>query len=175
MVLAGLLFVLCAGCGGGDHGGERFAIYHLETAIGPPGDEGELRCGPPRPACPGVVEQPPPRMFRYAIRQEPVLTGDEILRGTVRVSAARTVTVELTAKGRTAFAQVTREAARIGGRDLGWHHIAIVVGEEIVSFPQIDYDQFPDGFPDAASIRLVAANDADARDLVRRLRGDAGG
>ncbi|HEX4930454.1 MAG TPA: hypothetical protein VFV62_07060, partial [Gaiellaceae bacterium] len=63
VVLAGLLLLACLGCGGRDQDGERFAIYHLETAIGAPGDEGELRCGPPRVACPGVVEQPPPRMF----------------------------------------------------------------------------------------------------------------
>ena len=75
MVLAGLLLAL-SGCGGGDRDGEQFAVYHLETAIGPPGEEGELRCGPPRAVCPGVVEQPPPRVFRYAIRQEPALTGE---------------------------------------------------------------------------------------------------
>jgi len=171
VVLAGLLLLVCLGCGGRDQDGERFEIYHLELAIGPPGEEGELRCGPPRAACPGVVEQPPPRLFRYAIRQEPALTGDEILRDTASVSAGPAVTVELTAEGRTAFAQVTREAARIGGRDQGWHHVAIVVGDEIVAFPQIDYDEFPDGFTDAPAIRFVAVSEVDARELVRRLRG----
>ena len=171
MVLAGLLLLACLGCGGQVQEGERFAIYHLELAIGPPGEEGELRCGPPRAACPGVVEQPPPHVFRYAIRQEPALTGHDILRDTVSVSAGPAVTVELTAEGRTAFAQVTREAARVGGRDQGWHHVAIVVGDEIVAFPQIDYDEYPDGFTDAPAIQFVAASDADARDLVRRLRG----
>ena len=171
MVLAGLLLLACLGCGGQVQEGERFAIYHLELAIGPPGEEGELRCGPPRAACPGVVEQPPPHVFRYAIRQEPALTGDDILRDTISVSAGPAVSVELTAEGRTAFAQVTREAARVGGRDQGWHHVAIVVGDEIVAFPQIDYDEYPDGFTDAPAIQFVAASDADARDLVRRLRG----
>ncbi|MCA1481669.1 hypothetical protein, partial [Bradyrhizobium sp. NBAIM08] len=72
IVLGGLLLLAGAACddsgGDDDRGGERFAIYHLETAIGPPGDEGELRCGPPRVACPGVVMQPPPRVFRYEVR-----------------------------------------------------------------------------------------------------------
>jgi hypothetical protein len=171
VVLAGLLLLACFGCGGEDEDAERFAIYHLELAIGPPGDDGELRCGPPRPVCPGIVEQPPPRTFRYAIRQEAALTGDEIVRDTVRLSAGRTVTVELTAAGRAAFAKVTRDAARLGGRDQGWHHVAIVVGEEIVAFPQIDYDQHPDGFTDAPAIQLAAVSDADGRDLVRRLQG----
>ena len=79
--------------------------------------------------------------------------------------------VDLTAEGRKAFAQVTKEAARIGGRDQGWHHVAVVVGDEIVAFPEIDYDDYPDGFTDAPGIQIVAASDADARELVRRLRG----
>jgi hypothetical protein len=33
-VLGGLLLLLCLGCGGDEPGGEPFAIYHLETAIG---------------------------------------------------------------------------------------------------------------------------------------------
>jgi hypothetical protein len=171
VVHAGLLLLVCLGCGSQDSDGAQFAVYHLEMAIGPPGAEGDLRCGPPRAACPGVVEQPPPRVFRYAIRQEPALTGDDILRDTVSHSARLAVTVELTAEGRTAFAQVTREAARLGGRDQGWHHVAIVVGDEIVAFPQIDYDEYPDGFPDAPAIQFVVESEVDARELVRRLRG----
>jgi preprotein translocase subunit SecD len=172
VVAVGLLLLLCSACGGNEDGGEEFRVYHLEAAIGPPADDGELRCGPPRPVCPGVVEQPPPRTFRYAIRQEPALTSDEILRDTASVTVGPAVTVDLTEEGRAAFAQVTREAARLGGRDQAWHHVAIVVGDEIVAFPQIDYDEYPDGFTNAASIQLAAAGDADARDLVRRLRGE---
>jgi hypothetical protein len=81
------------------------------------------------------------------------------------------VVVNLTAEGTRAFARVTKEAARIGGRDQGWHHVAVVVGDEIVAFPEVDYDDFPNGLPDAPGIQIVAASDADARDLVRRLRG----
>lgn len=177
MVLAGLLLAFYAGCGGGDRDGEQFAIYHLETAIGRPSSEGELRCGQPRVACPGVVEQPPPHVFRYAVFLAPALTGDDIDRSTVRrrtdrSTGASVVAIDLTAEGSRAFARVTREAARIGGRDQGWHHVAVVVGEEIVAFPEIDYDDYPDGFTDAPGIQIVAASDADARDLVRRLRGD---
>ena len=176
MVLAGLLLALCAGCGGGDGDGEPFAIYHLETAIGRPKSEGELRCGPPRSVCPGVVEQPPPHLFRYAVLRKPALTGDDIDRGSVRrttdaETGAPAVVVNFTAEGTRAFARVTKEAARIGGRDLGWHHVAVVIGDEIVAFPEVDYDDFPNGFPDAPAIQIVAANDADAGDLVRRLRG----
>lgn len=176
MVLAGLLLLLFLGCGGEDRDGERFEIYYLETAIGPPGDTGELRCGPPRPVCPGVVKQPPPRAFRYAVRAAPALTGDDIDRSTVRSATdpgtgTPLVVVDLTAEGSRAFARVTKEAARVGGRDQTWHHVAMVVGDEIVAFPEIDFDDYPDGIADAPRIQIVAASNADARDLVRRLRG----
>ena len=175
MLLAGLLFLLSLGCGSDDRGGERFGIYHLETAIGRPGSDGELRCGPPRGTCPGVVTQPPPRAFRYPVRASPAVTGEDIDRSTVRrgtdtATGTPVVTVDLTAQGRQAFARLTKEVARVGGRDQGWHHVAVVVGDEIVAFPEIDFDAYPDGFPDAPAIQIVAASDADARDLVRRLR-----
>ena len=177
MVLGGLLLLLCLGCGGDEPGGEPFAVYHLETAIGRPGDDGELRCGPPRLVCPGVVAQPPPRTFRYRVLASPALTGDEIVRSSARratdtATGMPVVLVDLTAAGSDAFARLTRVAARVGGRDQTWHHVAIVVGDEIVAFPEIDYDVHPDGFPDAPAIEIAAASEADARDLVRRLRGE---
>lgn len=158
------------GCGGERDAGEAFAIYHLESAIGRPGIKGDLRCGPPRPVCPGVVRQPPPRTFHYAILQKPALTEEGVVRASVR-SAGATVIVPFTASGSRAFAALTKTAARIGGRDQVWHHVAVVVGDEIVAFPEVDFDRYPDGLVAAPSIRVVAANAAEADDLVRRLRG----
>ena len=48
----------------------------------------------------------------------------------------------------------------------------MVVGDEIVAFPEIDFDVYPDGIPNAPAIQFPAASAADADDLVRRLRGD---
>ena len=176
-VLAGLLLLLCAGCGGDDGGDERFALYHLEAAIGPPGEEGELRCGPPREVCPGILEESPTRVFRYPVLAKPALTTEDIDRSSARRAADRStgtavVLVDLTTEGTAAFARLTKEAARVGGRDQAWHHVAVVVGDEIVAFPQIDFDVYPDGIPDSPEVQIAAANDADARDLVQRLRGD---
>ena len=173
LVLLGLLLVGAA-CGGDDHG-ERFELYHLETGIGPPGAEGELRCGPPRAECPGVLERPPSEVVHYRVRREPALTGDEIDRASVRsatdpATGAAFVTIALTAEGRTAFARLTKEVARVGGSEQGWHHVAVVVGDEIVAFPEIDFDVYPDGIPNAPGIQIFAASGADARDLVERLR-----
>jgi preprotein translocase subunit SecD len=174
-LLCGLLLAACVACGG-DNGGEQFAIYHMETSIGPPRDEGELRCGPPRAECPGVLRRPPPQVYRYAVRAAPAVTGDDIERESVRRSTdpatgAPVLSIALTPDGRRAFARLTKEVARTGGRDQGWHHLAVVVGDEIVAFPEIDFDVYPDGFPDAPGIQFPAASDADARELVERLRG----
>lgn len=175
-LLGGLLLLACCACGGGgDRGGDEFAIYHLEAAIGPPGTAGELRCGPPRAECPGVAQQPPPHDYHYAVRGTPAVDGDDILRDSVRTipgtaAGEELVTLALTSHGRLAFARVTKEVARTGGRDQGWHHIAVVVGDELVAFPEIDFDVYPDGIPDAPAIQFPAASAADADDLVDRLR-----
>ena len=169
LVLCGLLLLAGAACGDGDDG-ERFALYHLETAIGPPDDEGELHCGPPRAACPGVITQRPRTVARYDVLAEPGLEGEGIDRARVRALGAR-VSIPFTAEGTEAFGRLTREVARHGGRDQGWHHVAVVVGDEIVAFPEVDFDVHPDGLPDAPGIEITAASGADARDLVERLRG----
>ena len=75
------------------------------------------------------------------------------------------------AEGAGAFARLTKEVARTGGRDQGWHHVAVVVGDEIVAFPEIDFDVYPNGIPNAPALQLTAASAADADDLVERLRG----
>src|SRR5688500_5801773 len=113
VVAVGLLLLLCTACGGDEDGGEEFRVYHLEAAIGPPAAEGELRCGPPRIACPGIVEQPMRSTVRYDVRAAPALTDDGIERATVRratdpTTGAPLVVVELTAEGRDAFARVTK-------------------------------------------------------------------
>ena len=64
---------------------------------------------------------------------------------------------------------MTKEVARTGGRDQGWHHVAVVVGDEIVAFPEIDFDVYPDGIPNAPGIQFPAASAADAGDLVERF------
>jgi hypothetical protein len=166
-----MLLLLCGACGGGD-GGERqrFALYHLETAIGPPGAKGELRCGPPRPVCPGVITQPPPAEVHYELLGAPALGDDAIERAGVRAEG-KTVSISFTAAGTAAFARLTREVAHYGARDQGWHHVAVVVGDEIVAFPEIDFDKYPDGIAHAPAVQVAAASEDDARNLAERLRG----
>jgi hypothetical protein len=158
-----------SGCGGGE-GQEPFAIYHLERALGGPGTEGGVRCGPPR-SCPGVVRQPAPGEVRYFVLASPHVDGEAIVRESAEALGS-TVSVSFTPEGTAAFARLTREVARYGGRDQGWHHLAVVVGDELVAFPEIDFDAYPDGIRDAPGLSIAALDPADARDLARRLRGD---
>ena len=169
-VLGGLLLLAGLACGGDDRGGERFELYHLETAIGPPGADGELRCGPPRAECPGVTTQHPRTEAHYRVLAEPGVEGDGIDRSGIVVRGA-SVSIPFTAEGTEAFGGLTREIARQGGRDQGWHHVAVVVGDEIVAFPEVDFDVYPDGFPDAPAIQITTVSAADARDLAERLGG----
>jgi hypothetical protein len=170
MVLAAVLLLAALGCGGGDGGGERFAVYHLELALGPPGEEGELRCGPRRTACPGVVAQPPPAEGRYDVLADPGLDDTAIVRDGIRAEGS-SVLIPLTSEGSAAFAALSREVARYGERDQAWHHLAVVVGDEIVAYPQVDFDQYPEGISNAPSLQIAAVDGADARELARRLRG----
>ena len=113
LVLCGLLLLAGAACGDGDDG-ERFALYHLESAIGPPDDEGELHCGPPRTACPGVITQRPRTVARYDVLAEPGLEGEGIDRARSGRLGVR-VSIPFTAKGTEAFGRLTREARPLRG------------------------------------------------------------
>jgi hypothetical protein len=169
LLCCGLLALAVCGCGGEDSA-EPFALYHLELALSAPGAEGEVRCGPPR-ACPGVVRQPAPEEVRYRVLASPHLDDEEIDRDSAEALGS-TVSVAFTAEGTDAFARLTRDVARYGGRDQGWHHLAVVVGDELVAFPEVDFDAYPDGIADAPGFSISALDPDDALDLARRLRGD---
>ena len=100
----------------------------------------------------------------------PAIEADGIDRAGVGGGRASSSSSPFTAEGTAAFGRLTREVARYGGRDQGWHHVAVVVGDEIVAFPEVDFDQYPNGIPNAPSLQLTAASAADADDLVERLR-----
>ena len=82
------------------------------------------------------------------------------------------VSMPFTDEGRDAFARLT-ERSRPSRRTRSGRGTTspIVVGDEIVAFPEVDFDVYPDGFPDAPGIQIAAVSEADARDLVERLRG----
>jgi hypothetical protein len=107
---------------------------------------------------------------RYRVVGAPALEGDGIDRRSIEASGDL-VSISFTALGIEAFERLTREVARHGGRDQAWHHVAVVVGDEIVAFPEIDFDQYPNGIPDAPGLQVAMPSPAAADALVERLRG----
>jgi len=170
VLLAAMVLLVCGACAVGDDEVESFALYHLETAIGPPGTKGELRCGPPRAVCPGVITQPPPAEVHYELLAGPDLEDDGIDRAGMR-AAGSTVSIPFTPTGSEAFARLTLEVAHYGARDQGWHHVAVVVGDEIVAFPEVDFDKYPNGLRHVPRIQIDAGTAKEARELVERLGG----
>ena len=118
-----------------------------------------------------MLAQHPRRDVRYQVLAEPGLEGDGIDRAGIE-ARGELVVIPLTAEGTAAFGRLTREVARYGARDQGWHHVAVVVGDEIVAFPEVDFDQYPNGIPNAPSFQLTTTSAAVAQEFVERLRED---
>jgi hypothetical protein len=85
-----------------------------------------------------------------AARPSPALTGAQLRPDTAREESDPTigtpvVVIQFTPEGDRIFHRMTRDEA-VRGRALGpLQHLAIVLDDELRSFPSIDYQQYPDG------------------------------
>jgi SecD/SecF fusion protein len=109
--------------------------------------------------CPGVnlAELPPRQNYFYLFKHDlqakdpvPQLTGQHLkLSGTRQdfdpTSGQPIVTMQFTKKGNGIFHDVTRQEAIRGSINRTPQHFAIVLDNEIRSFPQIEYEKYPDG------------------------------
>jgi SecD/SecF fusion protein len=100
---------------------------------------------------------PPPDRW-YVLRDDPALSGTEIKNPEQNFdngpggSGQPNVTFEFTSKGRTAWQKTTREIAQRGQNQFfggdprsAFQHFAIVLDNEVISAPYIDFQQNPDG------------------------------
>jgi preprotein translocase subunit SecD len=112
--------------------------------------------------CPGV-SAPPTRTYYYLFKHEPSKGIPEMTGNDLKLSETRLdfdpltnepiVLLSFTTAGRKKFQAVTRvEAergrmlvARTGNADQSLQHFAIVLDDQIKSFPSIDFRQYPDG------------------------------
>ena len=107
--------------------------------------------------CPGLQGYPAPKLTYYYLFEHdptadppsPAMNGTMLkLKGTQQdfdSSGAAIVTLQFNGKGNKSFHRITRDEA-IRGRALGVaQHFAIVLDDELRSYPQIDYKQYPDG------------------------------
>ena len=126
-----------------------------------------LTCGRNAVVCPGVQETPPSRTYYYLFKYQPgnktdpvpEMTGRDLrLRGTQQDFDPQTnepiVLLEFTGQGGDRFHEITRELARRGRSQAAllrvddraaFQHFAIVLDNEIRSWPTIDFNENPDG------------------------------
>jgi SecD/SecF fusion protein len=132
-----------------------------------PPDSIVLTCGESAVVCPGVNAVNPTQTFYYLFEyrpgaeEDPVpqITGEDLrLDGTRQDFDPQTnepvVTLEFTDEGGDRFHEVTRELARRGRSqaallrvedDQAYQHFAIVLDNEIRSWPSINFNENPDG------------------------------
>jgi SecD/SecF fusion protein len=112
--------------------------------------------------CPGLQTEPVPgRTYYYLFKHDregeekvPQLTGEQLkLKGTRQdfdpTTGEPIVTMQFTGEGNKIFHDVTRDEAIRGRINGSPQHFAIVLDNEIRSFPQIDYEKYPDGIDPA--------------------------
>jgi SecD/SecF fusion protein len=124
----------------------------------------------------GVVlvraEQPDPDAkpsnLWYVLKDDPVLNGTKIKNPEQNFdsgpgeSGAPNVTFDFTGGGAKTWEQFTRKLAQrgqdlqfsLGGGDASNQHFAIVLDNELISVPQIDYRQYPDGIDAGGGSRI---------------------
>ena len=172
-ILAALLALGLAACGGDEEPaseGVRFAVYDSEGQLGDRANDGSLRCGPPRALCPPALIEPT-GTYRYEPEGEPALDETAVAgAGVAESEGAPIVTVDLTTEGAQAFQDLTKRIATAGSEAGRTHHVAIVVGDEIVALASVDATNYPEGIQ-TTQIQFFAAGQADAEAIAARING----
>jgi SecD/SecF fusion protein len=129
-----------------------------------------------QPGAPVPVFSPAARFF--VLRDDAALTGADIAnpRAAVDESGQPDVTFGFTATGRRAFQLVTQAIAHrgpnvsVGGATLN-QHFAVTVDDQLITVPQINFHQYPDGISGGGGADITGAFTArSARDLATELR-----
>ena len=171
-MLLGVL--LLAGCGGSD-GGASIALYHLEAHVRGPVADGEVTCPSTVVVCPYTNAES--MAHGYDLAGDPALTEDDFATERAQAlldanSGQPAVMLDLTADGAKKFEELTRELARTGHARTEVQHLAVVVGDELVSWPSLDYQLYPDGLDGENGVQIAVDTVADAQRLAREIRGD---
>jgi SecD/SecF fusion protein len=136
--------------------------------------------------CPGLATGiPAPGVnYYYLFKHDPTgshpvpeITGTMLDLGGTRAdidpqSSAPIVLMKFTGKGNKAFRDVTRAEAQRGAALGTPQHFAIVLDNEIRSWPQIDYTQYPSGIdPTGGGAQITGlANSKEAKDIALVLQ-----
>jgi SecD/SecF fusion protein len=128
---------------------------------------------------PPNAEAPPPDRF-WVIQDNPALSGTDIKNPEQNFDETRqpVVTFNFTDKGREAFHEITREIAQRGVDNAlptdnpinASQHFAIVLDDELISAPYINYNENPDGIDGSTGAQISGSfTISEAQDLARIL------
>ena len=135
--------------------------------------EGILAVRDPKPS----ADAPDPDRF-WVIQNNPALSGTDIRNPEQdfdqRLGGGPNVRFEFNDRGREAFQRITREIAQ-RGRDNAFgaaepQHFAIVLDDELISAPSIDYLEYPDGIDGRTGAEITGSFTIDsAQELAKIL------
>jgi SecD/SecF fusion protein len=158
------------------HGGKVPAGY---KAFAVPEGTIVLSCGTDAVVCPGT-NGPTPTTLYYLFKHQPgkvpELTGNDLkLSGTRADIDPNTgqpiVLMQFTGRGGKQFHAITRQEAFRGKLKGTPQHFAIVLDGQIKSFPQIDYNQYPDGIDPINGAQITGLKDStEANDIALVLQ-----
>jgi SecD/SecF fusion protein len=130
------------------------------------------------PSASEVIRPNSPTAQFYVLRDNVALTGDDVTNpqpSTDQIGQPD-ITFSFTKTGQNSFAKVTREIAHrganvsLGGNTLN-QHFAVALDGQLVTVPQIDYRQYPDGITGGGGADVTGSFTAQsARDLATELR-----
>jgi preprotein translocase subunit SecD len=126
--------------------------------------------------CPGVNDAPPRRVYYYLFRHDPAKHVPALTAADLTPTGARAnfgpngdpiVLLQFTRRGNRRFQEVTRAEFVRGRRGNQPQHFAIVLDDDIKSFPQIDYTdpQLADGISGGGQITGIGST-AEAKRLA---------
>jgi SecD/SecF fusion protein len=143
------------------------------SVLGLPSKTIVLTCGATAEVCPGVPEAPPSQTYYYLFKYQPndptnpipeMTGGDLRLQGTrqdIDPNQGPIVLMQFTEDGEDKFADITRELANRGKLREGisgqesFQNFAIVLDDEIRSWPQIDYNENPNGISGSLGAQIT--------------------
>ncbi len=146
-----------------------------------------ISCGLGAPVCPGVGDVNPTKNHFYLFRYDPADGVPELTGADLKLSGTRQdfdtttnepiVLMQFTDKGAKKFADVTRRIAQRGkllttriGQKIT-QQFAIVLDREIKSWPQIDWEQYPNGISGSNGAQITGLDSiGEARNLALVLQ-----
>jgi SecD/SecF fusion protein len=129
----------------------------------------------------GRIVNPSPNSF-YVLNDDPVLSGADIsnpAQDFQEGTGSPDVTFGFSAHGRAIFEKTTKEIAQRGAnarlpgvsKELAEQHFAIVLDEQVITAPSIDFTQYPEGIDAANGSEITGGlTTGSARDLAGELR-----